>query len=278
MSSIQDDDFDPAECIADEFDLEDFDSSPQPVSPIQELAQTVAASISPIIADASSNAALWSEMNAAKTSIQNRIKDLMQSDPILSRFKNKNYGIQVNATPYMKAKEGASKVFSAIIDHILTQSGAVKSQTEIRNYVAERYPSHSVPKDWKRPLPAWAIKKVKERIRNSAAPISNIHLPKEVTLSQLHKAAGVAMERHKTGVQTFRPVVEVSDTSIVVNGVAFPISINKSKDGVYKYKQLRISSISSLLQALNSDPGITKPSAKKDVSTKTSSFSVMSLP
>ena len=67
MPSIRDDDFDPAECIADEFDLEDFDSSLQPVSPIQELAQTVAASISPIIADASSNAALWSEMNAAKT-------------------------------------------------------------------------------------------------------------------------------------------------------------------------------------------------------------------
>lgn len=247
MSSIRDDDFDPAECIADEFDLEDFDSSPQPLSPIQELAQTVAASISPIIADASSNAALWSEMNAAKTSIQNRIKDLMQSDPILSKFKNKNYGIQVNATPYMKAKEGTSKVFAAIIDHILTQSGAVKSQTEIRNYIAERYPSHSVPKDWKRPLPAWATKKIKEHIQNSAAPISNIQLPKVVTLSQLHKAAALAMGRHKNGVLTFRPVVEVSDTSIVVNGTAFSIGENKVKGRVYK--QVR-ASMSELFQAL----------------------------
>lgn len=249
MSSIQDDDFDPAECIADEFDLEDFDSSPQPVSPIQELAQTVAASISPIIADASSNAALWSEMNAAKTSIQNRIKDLMQSDPILSKFKNKNYGIQVNATPYMKAKEGTSKVFAAIIDHILTQSGAVQKQTEIRKYVAERYPSHSVPKDWRRPLPAWAIKKVKERIRNSAAPISNIRLPTAVTLSQLHKAAAAAMERHKNGVLTFRPVFEIGENSVIINGVVFPIKINKVKGGMYQYKYMN-AQMPALLQAL----------------------------
>ena len=247
MPSIRDDDFDPAECIADEFDLEDFAPPSPPASLSQELLQSVAASTHPIIAAAPSNAALRSEMNTAKTSVQNRIKDLMQSDPILSKFKNKNYGIQVNATPYMKAKEGTSKVFEAIIDHILTQSGAVQKQTEIRNYVAERYPSHSIPKDWTKPLPLWAIKKVKERIRNSAAPISNIQLPKAVTLSQLHKAAAAAMERHKTGVQTFRPVVEVSDTSIVINGTAFSIGENKVKGRVYR--QVRVS-MSELLQAL----------------------------
>ena len=247
MPSIRDDDFDPAECIADEFDLEDFAPPSPPASLSQELLQIVAASTPPIIAAAPSNAALRSEMNTAKTSVQNRIKDLMQSDPILSKFKNKNYGIQVNATPYMKAKEGTSKVFEAIIDHILTQSGAVQKQTEIRNYVAERYPSHSIPKDWTKPLPLWAIKKVKERIRNSAAPISNIQLPKAVTLSQLHKAAAAAMERHKTGVQTFRPVVEVSDTSIVINGTAFSIGENKVKGRVYR--QVRVS-MSELLQAL----------------------------
>ncbi|HMN13815.1 MAG TPA: hypothetical protein PKD55_15995 [Bellilinea sp.] len=247
MPSIRDDDFDPAECIADEFDLEDFAPPSPPASLSQELLQSVAASTPPIIAAAPSNAALRSEMNTAKTSVQNRIKDLMQSDPILSKFKNKNYGIQVNATPYMKAKEGTSKVFEAIIDHILTQSGAVQKQTEIRNYVAERYPSHSIPKDWTKPLPLWAIKKVKERIRNSAAPISNIQLPKAVTLSQLHKAAAAAMERHKTGVQTFRPVVEVSDTSIVINGTAFSIGENKVKGRVYR--QVRVS-MSELLQAL----------------------------
>ena len=76
MPNTQVDDFDPAECIAEEFDLGGFDSPPQPVSSIQELAQAVAASTPPIIADAPSNAALWSEMNTAKTSVQNRIKDL----------------------------------------------------------------------------------------------------------------------------------------------------------------------------------------------------------
>ena len=246
MQSIQDDDFDPEECIA-EFDLEDVDSFPQPVSPIQELAQSVGASILPITADAPSNAALRAEMIAETVRFENRIKDLRQSDPILSTFESKHYEIQINATPRMKSKEGASKAFALIIDHILTQSGAVKSQTEIRSYVAERYPSHSIPKDWTKPLPTWAIKKVKERIRNSAAPISNIQLPKAVTLSQLHKAAAAAMERHKTGVQTFRPVVEVSDTSIVINGIAFSIGENKVKGRVYR--QVRVS-MSELLQAL----------------------------
>ena len=247
MPSIRADAFDPTEPTADELSLDDSAPPSPPASLSQELLQSVAASTPPIIAAAPSNAALRSEMNTAKTSVQNRIKDLMQSDPILSKFKNKNYGIQVNATPYMKAKEGTSKVFEAIIDHILTQSGAVQKQTEIRNYVAERYPSHSIPKDWTKPLPLWAIKKVKERIRNSAAPISNIQLPKAVTLSQLHKAAAAAMERHKTGVQTFRPVVEVSDTSIVINGTAFSIGENKVKGRVYR--QVRVS-MSELLQAL----------------------------
>ncbi len=55
------------------------------------------------------------------------------------------------------------------------------------------------------------------------------------------------MERHKTGVQTFRPVVEVSDTSIVINGTAFSIGENKVKGRVYR--QVRVS-MSDFLQAL----------------------------
>lgn len=71
------------------------------------MTQSVAASLPPITAAAPSHAALRAEMNAANTSIQNRIKDLMQRDPILSKFKNTNYyGIQVNATPYMNEGQG----------------------------------------------------------------------------------------------------------------------------------------------------------------------------
>jgi len=249
MQSTQDDNFDPAECIADEFNFEDFDPSPQPVSPIQELVPSVAASIPPITAAALSNAALWAEMNTAKTCVQNRIKDLMQSDPILSKYKNKNYGIQVNATPFMKAKEGSSKVFQAIIDHILTQAGAAKPQKQVREYVAAMFPSHSVPKDWTQTLPDWAVKKIQKRTRNSAPPIANIQLPKAVTLSQLHKAAAAAIERHKNGVQTFKPMVEVSDTCILINGISFPIGTNKV--GGQIYKQMR-ASMPKLIQALAS--------------------------
>ena len=135
MHNMQDDDFDPAECIVDEFDLEEFNPSPSPASPIQELAQSVAASIPPITADAPSNAVRWKEMGNAQARAQKRLNELAKNDPVLSRIANEHYGMRFEAAPFMKAKEGASKVYKAIIDHILTQSGAVKTQTEIRSYV-----------------------------------------------------------------------------------------------------------------------------------------------
>lgn len=249
MQSTQDDDFDPADCIADDFDFEGFNLLPQPVSPIQALVPSVAASIPPITPAAPSKAVQWKEMISAQARAQKRLNELAKNDPEFSSISNESYGMRFEVTPFMKTKEGTGKVFQAIIDHILTQSGAVKSQTEIRSYVAERFPSYSVPKDWTKPLPAWAVKKVQQRIRNSVVPISSIQLPKGVTLSQLHEAAGAAMERHKTGVQIFRPVVEVSDTSIIINGVALPIGTNKVKGEIYK--QMRVS-IPKLLQALAS--------------------------
>ena len=247
MPSTQDDNFDAKECIA-EFNLEDFDSPPQPVSPIQELAQSAAASLTPITAAAPSGAERWKEMGNAQARAQKRLNELVRNDPELSCIANEHYGMRFGAAPFMKAKEGKGKVYQAIIDHILTQSGAVKSQTQIRNYVAEMFPSHTMPKDWTKPLLAWAVKKARERIQNSAAPISNIQLSKAVTLSQLHTAAKAAMERHKTGAQTFKPVVQVSETAVVINGVAFPISNNKVKGEIYK--QVRASML-RLLEALN---------------------------
>ena len=247
MPSTQDDNFDAKECIA-EFNLEDFDSPPQPVSPIQELAQSAAASLTPITAAAPSGAERWKEMGNAQARAQKRLNELVRSDPELSCIANEHYGMRFEAAPFMKAKEGKGKVYQAIIDHILTQSGAVKSQTQIRSYVADMFPSHTMPKDWTKPLPAWAVKKAKERIQNSAVPISNIQPPKAVTLSQLHTAAKAAMERHKTGAQTFKPVVQVSETAVVINGVAFPISNNKVKGEIYK--QVRASML-RLLEALN---------------------------
>ena len=247
MPSIQKDDFDPAACSA-EFDFEELVPSSQPVSPIQELAQSVAASLTPITAAAPSGAERWKEMGNAQARAQKRLNELVRSDPELSCIANEHYGMRFEAAPFMKAKEGKGKVYQAIIDHILTQSGAVKSQTQIRSYVADMFPSHTMPKDWTKPLPAWAVKKAKERIQNSAVPISNIQLPKAVTLSQLHTAAKAAMERHKTGAQTFKPVVQVSDTAVVINGVAFPISNNKVKGETYK--QVR-TSMPRLLEALS---------------------------
>lgn len=182
MQSIHDDDFDLEECIA-ELDIEEYDLSLSSASPIQEMAQSVAASLPPITADAPSKALLWKEMGNDAARVQKLLNEVIKNHPELSRISTEHYGMRFEVVPFMKAKEGASKVYKAIIDRILTQSGAVQTQTEIRGYVAEIYPSHSMPKDWTKPLPAWAIKKVKQRIQNSAAPISNIKLPKAVTLT-----------------------------------------------------------------------------------------------
>ncbi len=248
MPNTQDDDFDFKQLIV-EFDPGKLDPSLQPVSPMQELVQSVAAPLPPITAAAPSNASVRADMNATKIRFQNRIKDLMQSDPILSEGKSEHYGIQVNVAPFMKGKEGSSKVFTAIINHILTPSGAVKSQTQIRSYVAEMFPSHTMPRDWTKPLLPWAATKIRQCIQGSAAPISNIQLPKVVTLSLLHKAAAAAVERHKTGVQEFRPVVEVSENSVIINGVVFPIKVNKVQGGIYNYKHMQ-AQMPALLQAL----------------------------
>ena len=233
MQRMQADDFDSEECIA-EVDPEELGRSPSPVSQLQELTQSVAASISPITAAAPSRAAQWKDMHDAQARAQKRLDELVRSDTELSRITNEHYGMRFEAASFMKAKPGASKVYEAIIDHILTRSGAEKSQTQIRSFVAERYTSHTMPKDWTKPIPAWAVTKVKQRIQNSAVPISNIQVPKAVTLSQLHAAARAAMERHKTGAQTFKPLVQVSDTSVVINGIAFPISNNIVKGEAYK--------------------------------------------
>ena len=101
MPSIQDDDFDPAECIA-EFNLEDFDSPPQPVSPIQELAQSVAASLTPITAAAPSGAERWKEMGNAQARAQKRLNELVRSDPELSCIANEHYGMRFEAAPFSR--------------------------------------------------------------------------------------------------------------------------------------------------------------------------------
>ncbi|MFZ2856992.1 hypothetical protein [Acidovorax sp.] len=251
MQSIQDYDFDPEKCIADEFVLGELDPSPQPASPIQELAQSAAASLTPITAAAPSGAERWKEMGNAQARAQKRLNELVKNDAELSCIANEHYGMRFKAASFMKAKEGTSKVCQAIIEHLLTQAGAVKSQTQVREYVAAMFPSYTVPKNWTQPLPEWAVRNIQKRIRNSAAPISNIQLHKAITLSLLHKAAAAAMERHKTGVQTFRPVVEVSDTSILINGVAFPVSDNKVKGGKYKYLRAPMPKLFQALDSIN---------------------------
>lgn len=245
-------------CEVGELDLEiaedegaDDSEQPQELSWVSVLSQAAEAA-TPIVATTPPVPSIWTTANARKKALDDRLKVLMQTDPELSALKSKGFTLEVNTTVRIKAQPGASKLYRSIVEHILTTAGAVKTQTQIQKYIGERYPNNIVPKDWTKPLAPWAVAKLRQDILSAGAPMSTIKLPKVVTLSSLHKAAASAVERHKTGVLTFRPIVQVSDTSVVINGVAFKISQNRVKEKTYRGVR---TSMDSLIEALTKKGG-----------------------
>lgn len=235
----------------DELDLDPLDSNESLVHcPILELAQRADLTAeSHVQASAPYEPSLGAKMLSEQMEAQKLLDALLKSNHDKFGSSDKRIILQFQVKASIRAKPGADKVYNAIIVSILTPAGAVATQTAIQANVKQQFPSHSVPKDWTKPLPAWAVKKIEERIRGSAAPICDIVLPKKTSLSQLHKAAAAAVERYKTGTQTFKPLIEVGESSVVINGVPFKIGQNKVKGGVYEYVRLPVS---TLLEALDS--------------------------
>jgi len=147
----------------------------------------------------------------------------------------------------IKPAAGSGNAFNAIIQTILSREGASQTQAFVRSKAQEMCPTASITKNWNQPLPVWAIKKVKERAAGLGAPFDTIKLNKIVTLNNLHAACKTAVEKSQGRSQTFTPVVLVSDTHFIVNGVPFPISKNKS--GGKEYSCVRVS-VQKLQQAL----------------------------
>lgn len=150
--------------------------------------------------------------------------------------------IKVDASATVSIKKqndaDAGNVYGEIISRILTAEGAMQSQADIRRHVQPLVPSQSVPRDWNKPLPVWAVRKVQDHIFGMGAPMSTIRPGKGWSLNDLHKAARTAVEKHKTGCNTYKVTVTLTDETVIVNGTPFRIGTNKVAKETYP--QLRV--------------------------------------
>lgn len=128
---------------------------------------------------------------------------------------------------------GAGKVMDAILAQILTPTGAAGTQTAIRSRVAAMFPSLPIPKDWTKPLPAWAIGKLKRRLGSCGTPFSSMKPVAGWSLSALHREAKAAMAHAEDGCVTFKAEVALGDGVVTINGVSFKIQDNIVKGVPY---------------------------------------------
>lgn len=135
----------------------------------------------------------------------------------------------------IKSSVDSGKAFTAIIQTILSREGALGSQAFIRAKVKLMCPNASVTKNWNQPLPAWAIRNFKTRAIGLGAPFDSIKLKRGATLNDLHAASKAAVQKSQCKTRSFRPEVLLSDTHLIVNGVPFAISQNKSGGKEYAY-------------------------------------------
>lgn len=171
---------------------------------------------------------------ALKAEFASAIEKVRARDPKYSQ-------LQVDAIPRARPKgtKGATPVYDAVIARVLTHTGANQTQTQIREAVQAQYPDHAVPKDWTKPMPKWAVRKLKTRIQASAAPFNAISVGEGVSLRDLHHSARAAFLKSRDGVVTYRPKVTLTDDAVFINDVAFTFSEQrKSPEAVYKFARL----------------------------------------
>ncbi len=135
----------------------------------------------------------------------------------------------------IKSSVDTGKAFTAIIHTILSREGALGKQAFIRAKVKQMWPNASVTKNWNQPLPIWAISNAKTRVMGLGAPFDSIKIKRGATLNDLHAASKAAVEKSQCKTISFRPEVLLSDAHLIVNGVPFAISQNKSGGKEYAY-------------------------------------------
>jgi hypothetical protein len=147
----------------------------------------------------------------------------------------------------IKSKPGASKVIEDIFGRILTPTGAEGTQSAIRHAVQVGRPGFTVPKDWTKPLPAWATARLRIRVQCSGIPFNTIEAPAGITLSQLHAAAKSAYLRHRDGSSVHKATISISNDAVFVNMVRFSVSENQAKGKSYKIVRMNVATLERAL-------------------------------
>lgn len=156
--------------------------------------------------------------------------------------------VQVQARP----KSSKPSALQDVIDAILTREGSQKTQTAIKAQVRLEHPQKAIPSDWSKPLPAWARKRLGDRLRGLGAPFDRIRLPLKPTLANLHQQARRMVLADMDIAQVAKTTITLTDDTLMIGDVKFSITTNRSKGREYRRAQV---SVDRLREALGRKSG-----------------------
>jgi hypothetical protein len=133
---------------------------------------------------------------------------------------------------------------TAIIRAILSPAGARKSQVQIRLELEAH--GTAVYKNWARPLPHWAIKKLPDHLTQAGEPFSRINLAGVRSLSDLWRAAGAAVLMHGKQPLKLRTSLLVEEGRVLIGDESFKISPNINKGRDYPFIRIPIEKLLKL--------------------------------
>ena len=179
----------------------------------------------------------------AKKVLNERLAQMIAMDP--HKYAGLHLRLSLESRP--KSKPGASKVLLALIDLVLTPSGAAMTQTDCRNKVHASYPEHAMFKDWTKPLPQWACAHADKLIATMNPAIAGIKVYSKTSLRDIHNGAKAAFAQARGEGQVFKAKITVHPDCVLINDTRIMLSINNSNGKAYT--TLRISR-AALLTAL----------------------------
>jgi uncharacterized protein (DUF736 family) len=175
-------------------------------------------------------------------------------DAALQRFQAQHpelcMGLQASASTAFRPKgtPGQFRVLLSLIDVVLGPKGAERTQDECRQAVETLHPQFPVTKTWTKPLPPWAVRHAKKIVLCSSHPISTLVVKQGASLKDLHTAVKIAMSKDADDAPTFRVSLSILPDAVIINGVRFKRTVNKSNGRDYSVVRLAIPALQAAAQ------------------------------
>lgn len=158
-------------------------------------------------------------------------------------FAHADFRHSIKAVVRIKATPQSGNVLRALLQRILSANGAAETQVAIREYVQLQHQAHNVYKDWTKPLPTWAIIQAQKQVLGSGLPFNQLKIKSKMSLRDIHAAAKDALIRSKGGTLSYSAEISISDDSLVINGLVFKITKNRSGGKEYSIARLNVESL-----------------------------------